>query len=480
VVSTGANGAASVTTNRLGGPDRYATANAIALDGFTQTPLVLLARGDAFPDALAGNFLAGAGGGPVLLTQHDVLSPSAADALSKLKTQAVVLLGGPQAISGAVEQQVKQLGAQVIRLQGVDRYATAASVATSLGPDAVFKIGGLPTAIIASGEDFPDALAGGPMAWARRLPVLLTTSSALPGVTDQALNLLGIKQVLLLGGNQRIGDGVAQQLTAKGIAVQRLAGANRQQTAVAIAAFELAVLGFDPTHAALGRGDVFADPLSGGPNAGKHLAPILLTDSPTSLGESARMALVALSTVMSTIDGFGGTQALSDGVLAAAKAAATCKLLPGGTLPVGGTLPAGACPAAPGGLTTLTLPGGLTLPTVTLPVTLPTLPITLPTLPGGVTIPTLPITLPTLPGGTTLPTLPITIPTIPGPGGVTCPPLPQVFCQIVTTLPPLPTTVPTLPVTVPTLPVTLPTTTLPVTLPTLPPVTLPPLPLPLP
>jgi hypothetical protein len=234
----------------------------------------------------------------------------------------VIILGGTEAISQAVENDLKSRGLSTSRLFGADRYATAAKVATALTP--VGTVDGQPTAIIASGENFADALTGGPLSFVGRLPMLLTTKLTLPGATEGALDTIGIKHVILLGGTDAVAPTVEARLTAKGITSERLFGANRRGTATAIAAAERARFGFAPTHVNLARGDLFPDSLAGGPHAGTEKSPNLLTDNPNVLGDETATYLRTNSQDITTIDAFGGTSAISDATLAAADAAATC------------------------------------------------------------------------------------------------------------------------------------------------------------
>lgn len=318
-----AKGAASVTTRRLGGADRYDTAREIAVSTFGTSDFVLLARGENYPDALAGNYLAGgAPNAPILLTPRGSLSQSAIDGITTLKAKGVIILGGTDAISQAVENDLKSRGLSTSRLFGADRYATAAKIATSLTPAG--SVDGQPTAVVASGENFADALTGGPLAFVARLPMLLTTKLTLPGATEGALDTLGIKHVILLGGTDAVAPTVEARLTAKGITSERLFGANRRGTATAIATAERARFGFAPTHVNLARGDLFPDSLAGGPHAGTEKSPILLTDNPNVLGDETATYLRTNSQDITTIDAFGGTSAISDATLAAADAAATC------------------------------------------------------------------------------------------------------------------------------------------------------------
>ena len=99
--------------------------------------------------------------------------------------------------------------------------ATLSHAAQLFGPGEVGKTGSDPTAIVASGENFPDALAGGPPSFLKRFPILLTAHDALSPQASAALSDLGIKRALLLGGENAVSSAVAAAITAKGIIVDR-------------------------------------------------------------------------------------------------------------------------------------------------------------------------------------------------------------------------------------------------------------------
>src|SRR5436309_2453242 len=88
----------------------------------------------------------------------------------------------------------------VRRFNGANRYETARLVAEEPGKANVGRINGKKVAIVASGENFPDALAGGPMAYASQFPLILTTQATLSPSASQAFTDLGIQHVLVLGG----------------------------------------------------------------------------------------------------------------------------------------------------------------------------------------------------------------------------------------------------------------------------------------
>ena len=91
-----------LTMSRLSGSDRYATAAAISAGWGPGVPVVYIATGLNFPDALAGAAAAGTLGAPLLLvTGTTVPAPTAAE-LARLKPGRIVILGGPGAVSDAV------------------------------------------------------------------------------------------------------------------------------------------------------------------------------------------------------------------------------------------------------------------------------------------------------------------------------------------------------------------------------------------
>jgi putative cell wall-binding protein len=165
-------------------------------------------------------------------------------------------------------------------------------------------------------------------------PLVLSNgaSSTLPTETDAALTQQDIQQVIVLGGTAAVPASIEALLTAKGMRVIRLGGANRQETAVKIADFERDRLLWGtennvfPTQyddiVSLARGDDFADALTMGPHAGAGFHSLLLTESPTVLGASTATRLAVFGTTgVFQIDIAGGTAAISTAVEQAALAA---------------------------------------------------------------------------------------------------------------------------------------------------------------
>lgn len=314
-----AGATADVTADRLAGATRYGTAAAIAGDAtFNGAKTVILATGQNFPDALAASAHAGKNApAPIILTTTAALSDEASAALDKIKPTNVTVVGGTAAVSEGVVTSVKNKGITVTRVAGTDRYATAAEIAKTVGTLPSYK--GQPTAIIATGLNFPDALTGGPLAYASGMPILLT-NEGVPAATKSALQSIGAKQVIILGGTAAVSPAVETELEGiVGNDAIRVAGTDRFGTATAIADLEKTDFGFPVTTAILAFGMNFPDALAAGPLGGQLKAPIVLS---ASLPETTRKWLDDNSATIQRIIVVGGTAVIDQATVDAAVAAA--------------------------------------------------------------------------------------------------------------------------------------------------------------
>jgi spore germination protein YaaH/putative cell wall-binding protein len=295
---------------RLAGADRYATAAAVSAASFQPgVPVAYVATGAAFPDALAAGPAAVRGGGPVLLTASGSLPAATAAELARLRPSGIVVLGGTGAVSETVVGQLRTYATSgvVTRLAGADRYATAAAVsAAAFAP-------GVPVAYVATGRDFPDALAGGVAAARYGGPILLVTGTDIPAATAAELTRLRPSNIVLLGGTGVVSDTVLGALRAYATSstVTRLAGPNRFSTAVQISRATTGDNGAEVVYVATGMS--FADGLSGTPPAALADAPLLILPS-ASLTDEIRAELRRVNPARIVI--LGGTGAVSDALAA--------------------------------------------------------------------------------------------------------------------------------------------------------------------
>ena len=141
-------------------------------------------------------------------------------------------------------------------LRGADRYTTAIAVADALGNPA--------TTLLASGRDYPDALAAGPAAAKTGGAVLLTTDDTL-GATTTAYLSAHPGTIYAIGGPAATADPAAT----------RLVGADRYTTATAVATRFFGA----PSHVGVATGANYPDALTGGALVAAAGGPVLLADA---------------------------------------------------------------------------------------------------------------------------------------------------------------------------------------------------------
>ena len=288
---------------RLAGADRYATAVSISESVFQpNVPVAYIASGAGFADALAGGVLAVQEKGPILLSRPDTLPEVVAAELQRLRPQRIVILGGTAVIAPSIEQQLEGLTpGPVTRLAGDDRYATAIAISeTGFEP-------GVPIAFLASGQNYPDALAGAPIAGELGGPLLLTPRSAILQTVKDELARLQPERLVVLGGDGAISGQLGYEIDALAPNVTYVAGSDRYETAMLLSSYFPGVS--DVSYVASGAD--FPDALAGAPIAGLAGERVLLTP-PGSLHAMTRQGI--RWSMPGRIVVLGGSGAVSDNV----------------------------------------------------------------------------------------------------------------------------------------------------------------------
>lgn len=277
-------GATLGTMTRIAGQTRIDTVNQIALHGWPYgTETVIITRADTFPDALAGVPLAKKYNAPILITDPNELAEGTADTLNILKPLKVIILGGENAVSKAVESKLKELvywTDDFQRIAGANRYETATLIAKAFPKESGVAI--------ATGLDFPDALSLATAAAGAGMPLLLTAPDELPEVTKKTLQELLPRGLYVAGGQSAISNRTMEIIAeSSGIALEsivRITGNDRYETSVKIAER------FYPRteEIFIATGQNFADPLAAGAWAAAKNGCLLLVsprgfaiDSPT-------------------------------------------------------------------------------------------------------------------------------------------------------------------------------------------------------
>ncbi|HZK85638.1 MAG TPA: cell wall-binding repeat-containing protein, partial [Desulfosporosinus sp.] len=194
---------------RLGGVDRYETAMKIAdhLELTTGTSLVLV-NGESYPDALSISSMAGIMQSPILLIQKDGISEEVKEKIAEIQPEKVYIIGLEGVISTVAEREVARITTltqeSIIRIGGFDRYETSLAVAQ------YFNLSGQ-SICIATGNNFPDALAGSVYAANFKAPIILVNGS----LSEMQINYLKTRKITgatIFGGAAVISNDLEQQL----------------------------------------------------------------------------------------------------------------------------------------------------------------------------------------------------------------------------------------------------------------------------
>ena len=233
---------------------------------------------------------------------------------------AILALGalGAPAMAVAPSEVPDEGAATLDRVAGQSRFDTAAQTAVRAYPD------GTDTVLVATGLNFPDALAASFLSGGgREAPILLVEREHVPQETRDALDQLGPSRIVVLGKTDAVAADTVQELADSypDANVDVLGGQTRIETAAMIAD-EGGPIGTmrdlsDPTStdelktAIVARAGNFPDALASGPLALEGRHPILLTPTDT-LDPVTRDALADLGIEQVVVT--GGTVAISQDV----------------------------------------------------------------------------------------------------------------------------------------------------------------------
>lgn len=204
-----------------------------------------------------------------------------------------------------------------LSVAGSDRFATAVQASRMAYPDGLAPRGHR-AVVIATGLDWPDALAGSALAGAADGPILFV-SDVVPKVVLDEIKRLDAARAYVLGGRGAVSQGVVDSLTRAGLTVERFGGANRYATADAVAAKTIQLLeagdGYNGT-AFVATGASFADAMAAAPLAAARGWPIFLAHPRSGVQEHSRDELQDVTRAI-VLGGTGAVSTQTQGTLAA-------------------------------------------------------------------------------------------------------------------------------------------------------------------
>lgn len=271
ITITNTNKAFAVETERFAGSDRYETSIQVSKNNWTTSDYVFVASGKDFPDALCATPLAKKYNAPIILNDGDTLNNDTINEYKRLAVKTAYIIGGTGVVSKNVENTIKGLGINVIRLAGKDRYETSLKVAQQLGTSTKIAL--------VTGDSFPDAISVATPAAIEGIPILLTSKDSINTSIKQFILSTKRDKVYGIGGTGVISDVVLSQFSS----TKRLSGLNRIGTNLAV--IDEFTGDFNFNNVFVGSAMDFPDGLSGSAAAALTSSPVFLLDK-TNLAQS--------------------------------------------------------------------------------------------------------------------------------------------------------------------------------------------------
>ncbi|MBE6067094.1 MAG: cell wall-binding repeat-containing protein [Clostridium lundense] len=198
---------------RLGGNNRFETNKAIvnSMDVEKGTPVVMV-NGYGFADALSISSIAGLKGYPILMVNKANLPEQIKDSINTIQPSKVFIIGGEGSISKSVTDELKSAltfidDKSIIRIAGKSRYETSLNVCKYFNLNTN-------SAVVANGQNFPDALSGSALASKLNAPIILTDGS---NIIEQKryLDSSNYSNLILLGGKGAVSQAAEDILNGK-------------------------------------------------------------------------------------------------------------------------------------------------------------------------------------------------------------------------------------------------------------------------
>jgi putative cell wall-binding protein len=207
-------GLASASIHRVDGADRYAVSRELVRYAFDSATLAYVATGANFPDALSAGAAGGKSGSPVILVNgagSSVGAETTALLTDHLGVSSIRIAGGPASVSPSIESELAATVDDVTRLSGSDRFEASLSINRDAFPAAP-----VPTVYLATGLNFPDALAGAALAGMQGAPVYLVRQDCVPVGALSDIAQLEATRVTLLGGTATLSPAVQSLKSCSG------------------------------------------------------------------------------------------------------------------------------------------------------------------------------------------------------------------------------------------------------------------------
>ena len=194
---------------RVAGATRVDTSLNLYRRGSGWGSTAILATASNFADALSISSYAYATKAPVFLVDSNGLTNNQQSALSNGRFSRIVVVGGVNAVSEPVAAKAQSItGAQLTRLSGATRYETSERIARWTTGHGL----GMNGVMYATGANFPDALAAGPLAGKAKAATLLVEDAHSPAVSFSAEYRGKVDNAYVVGGVNAVSQATANAI----------------------------------------------------------------------------------------------------------------------------------------------------------------------------------------------------------------------------------------------------------------------------
>ncbi|MFR9193020.1 MAG: cell wall-binding repeat-containing protein [Anaerovoracaceae bacterium] len=198
---------------RLAGDTRFETSVRIAeelarITGI-ESQYVFVAYAHNYPDALAISSVAACMEAPIIYApKNGSIDTTTANFLRSAHREKAVILGGPSVISNSVLNSIKNTNVNnVSRLYGDNRYETCVRIYEEYG--FMFDFSNI---VVATGNDFPDALSGGAYAGKKWLPIILADNIHVQPAINNFVEDKLVDIVYAIGGQGAVSDNAIKNM----------------------------------------------------------------------------------------------------------------------------------------------------------------------------------------------------------------------------------------------------------------------------
>lgn len=254
---------------RLSGENRYETSRMVARK-FEKSDYAIFVNGNSYADALAASSLANTLNAPLFLIDKDSLHYDDLAVLKYLKVKKAYIVGSENSVSNTIVKRLKLLlgnSSEIKRINGNNRVETSINV----GKELVNLNKNTDSVILASGENFADALSATTLSNRYNSPILYVNSENVDNSVEEFITKNNIDHIYIVGGNNSVTEKVEDIFPS--INTKRFSGINRYETSAKVVEYS----NFNIHSIVLVSGENFPDGLVAGPYAGLIGQAVVLT-----------------------------------------------------------------------------------------------------------------------------------------------------------------------------------------------------------